>query len=89
MTVEPSKKIGEDGTGVYVQVNDHYAIEDPKSQNATNEIVSILEKSFDDSVRLADQIIDHIMSLRALDRDVRDRVRRSWRPCIYILNLGH
>ena len=64
MTVEPSKKIGEDGTGVYVQVNDHYAIEDPKSQNATNEIVSILEKSFDDSVRLADQIIDHIMSLR-------------------------
>ena len=64
VTVQPSNRVGKEGTGVFVQVNDHYAIEDPESQTATSEIVSLLETHFDDSLRHADQIIDHIMSLR-------------------------
>ena len=63
VTVEPSSQIGQGETGIFVGVNDHYAIEDPSSLTATSEIVSILEKSFDESLRRAEHIIDHVMSL--------------------------
>ena len=61
--VEPSTRIGQGRRGVYVQVNDHYAIEESSSQMASNEIVTLLEKKFDESLRRADEIIDHVMSL--------------------------
>ena len=64
VTVEPSTRIGDSKTGVYVRVNDHYPIEDPDSPTATSEVISILENNFDESIRRAEQIIDHIMSLR-------------------------
>ena len=64
VTVEPSTKVGQNETGVYVQVNDHYSIDDPTSRNATNELAAILEKRFDESLCHAEQIIDQIMSLR-------------------------
>ena len=63
VTVEPSNEIGQDGLGVYVRVNDHYTIENVESQMATSEIISLLEENFDESLRRAEQIIDHIMSL--------------------------
>ena len=64
VTVEPSALIRQDlGTGVYVHVNDHYTVEDPQSQSATGEIVSLLEAGFDKSIERAEGIIDHIMSL--------------------------
>lgn len=63
VTVEPSKKIGEDRPGVYVRVNDHYTIKNPEDQMATSKIVTLLEENFDESLRRADQIIDHVMSL--------------------------
>ena len=63
VTVGPSSQIGQGETGVFVGVNDHYAIEDPSSRTATSEIVSILDKSFEESLRRAEQIIDHVMSL--------------------------
>ena len=63
VTVEPSNKIGEDRPGVYVRINDHYTIENLEGQMATSEIVTLLEKHFEESLRRADQIIDHIMSL--------------------------
>ncbi len=62
-TVEPSNRIGQGRLGVYVQVNDHYTIEDVESQMGTSSIVDLLEDNFDESLRRADQIIDHIMSL--------------------------
>ena len=64
VTVEPSKRIGNSRRGVYVRINDHYAIENLDNQMATHEIVRLLEENFDESLRRADQIIDHIMSLR-------------------------
>ncbi len=63
VTVEPSNRIGQGRLGVYVQVNDHYNIEDVESQIGTSKIVELLEDNFDESLQRADQIIDHIMSL--------------------------
>lgn len=64
VTVQPSSRVGQNGTGIYVEVNDHYAVEDPKSQNATTEILNLLEESFEGSLLGAENIIDNLMSLR-------------------------
>ena len=64
VTVEPSTRIGLDGTGAFVQVNDHYAIEDVTSPTATSDIIGILERNFEASIQWADQIVDQVMSLR-------------------------
>ena len=64
VTVQPSTQVGKDGTGVYVQVNDHYSIEDKNSRSATSDIVGMLERRFEKSLRHAAQIIDQVMSLR-------------------------
>ena len=63
VVVQPSNQIGRGRPGVYVQVNDHYIIENVESQMGTRDIVMLLEDNFDESLRRADQIIDHIMSL--------------------------
>ena len=63
VTVEPSNRIGQGRLGVYARVNDHYTIENVESQMGTSNIVELLEENFDESLRRADQIIDHIMSL--------------------------
>ena len=63
VTVEPSRRVGEGRTGIYVRVNDHYEVENPEREGATSEIVTLLEDNFDESLWRADQIIDHLMSL--------------------------
>ena len=63
-TVQPSKRVGQDGTGVYVEVNDHFTVEDQKSRNATADILDLLEKEFEESLLRSEQIIDNLMSLR-------------------------
>ncbi len=62
-TVEPSNRVGEGHLGVYVRINDHYAIESTESHTATSEIIKLLEENFAESLQRADQIIDHLMSL--------------------------
>ena len=62
VTVEPSNRIQR--RGVYVRVNDHYTVQSLGSQMATRDIVAFLERDFEKSLRRADQIIDHIMSLK-------------------------
>ena len=64
VTVQPSSRIGNGETGVYIEVNDHFAVVDTKSHAATSELVNILEERFEESLRRAEQIIDHAMSLR-------------------------
>ena len=64
VTVQPSNRVGLKGnTGVFVEVNDHYTVEDRKSQNATSDILDLLEEVFEDSLLRAEQIIDQLMSL--------------------------
>lgn len=63
VTVEPSIRVGDGRLGVYVRINDHYAIESTNSKTATQEIVKLLEDNFAKSLKRADNIIDHLMLL--------------------------
>ena len=64
VTVQPSSRVGQDGTGVYVEVNDHYTVEDPNSRNATSDILNLLEEEFEKSLLRSERIIDNLMSLK-------------------------
>ncbi|MDE3000991.1 MAG: hypothetical protein OXU79_18095 [Gemmatimonadota bacterium] len=55
--------VAQEHLGVYVGVNDHYVVGDVEPQMQTRKIVELIEEKFDDSLRRADEIIDHIMSL--------------------------
>ena len=61
--VEPSNRVEHENLGVYVGVNDHYVVGDVEPHLQTRKIVELLEEKFDASLRRADDIIDHIMSL--------------------------
>ena len=65
--VEPSNRIST-GTGVYVGVNDHYAI-DGMGSEVRSQLMMFLENDFEKSIRHSDAIIDHIMSLAAPRED--------------------
>ena len=61
--VEPYTQIDQGRLGVIVRVNDHYTNENVESRMGTSKIVELLEENFDESLRRADEIINHIMSL--------------------------
>ena len=60
--VEPSNRIGQGVTGVYVAVNDHYA-GDESEPGSAGRLTGLLEDNFDTSLKRSEGIIDHIMSL--------------------------
>ncbi|MDE2741113.1 MAG: hypothetical protein OXI58_05965 [Gemmatimonadota bacterium] len=62
VTVEPSYRIGKGRTGVYVRVNDHYAI-DNAGLGTAERLIELFEDNFDTSLERGNGIIDHIMSL--------------------------
>ena len=62
MKVEPSARIGDGKTGVFVNVNDHYAGDEDQPHGADGAI-RLLEENFEASVDRSDRLIDHIMSL--------------------------
>ena len=62
VTVEPSVRIGQGRSGVYVRVNDHYVTSESGSATA-GKAVDLLAGCFDDSLRRSVEIIDHLMSL--------------------------
>ena len=68
VTVEPSNRI-RSGPGVYVGVNDHYAIDDGAGPEVRGQLMMFLENDFETSIRRSDSIIDHIMSLAAFRED--------------------
>ena len=59
--VEPSKRIN-GNVGVFVNVNDHYAVGDGKEQSG-EQLIQRLEDNFEVSLHNSDDVIDHIMSL--------------------------
>lgn len=61
VTVEPSNRIGDPRSGVYVLVNDHYPI--GETSPTTGRPAGILEENFDASLKRSNDIIDHVMSL--------------------------
>lgn len=62
ITIEPSNRIGEGQSGVYVRVNDHYAINDT-NPGVGERLMGLLESNFDASLERSHGIIDHIVSL--------------------------
>ena len=61
VTVEPSNRIGEGRSGVYVRVNDHFSVD--SDAGGLMQLIGFLENSFDISIRRSGGIVDHIMSL--------------------------
>ena len=61
--VEPSTRIGEGRTGVFVNVNDHYEC-DANQQESAEMVIQMLEVCFDASVRRSNGLIDQVMSLK-------------------------
>ena len=59
--VEPSTKVK---AGIYMHINDHYEAEAPDDVVGCDEVVSILERQFDVSIRRSEWIIDQIMALK-------------------------
>jgi hypothetical protein len=62
-TVQPSQRI-EDGTGIFVQVNDHYVFGADKEMPAGAEsVIPALEAGFDDSIRNSEWVINQVMGI--------------------------
>ncbi|MGA3085272.1 MAG: hypothetical protein ABSE95_10800 [Thermodesulfobacteriota bacterium] len=61
--IEPSNKI-QGMAGIYMEVNDHYEVEFPDQNQDCEEIMMILGRQFDDSLRRSEWIIDQIMALK-------------------------
>ena len=62
--IEPSTRIGQGLTGIYMQVNDNYEVEKPDEVAGSQEIVEILEDRFEHSLERSEWIIDQIMALK-------------------------
>lgn len=62
--IEPSAVIGSGRTGIFIRINDHYEVTQPESVIGCEEIVEILDKNFEASIKRAEWIIDQIMKLK-------------------------
>jgi len=58
VVVEPSAKVY---PGIYFNVNDHYEVKDPESVIGCEEILSILESSWKESIERSQKIIESIL----------------------------
>ena len=63
VTVEPSVRIGDGRSGIYVRVNDHYTIGSEDLEGRA-QLMTFLEDGFESSINRSNGIIDHIMSLK-------------------------
>ena len=62
ITVEPSNRIADGRSGIYVRVNDHFETDSDESDKRS-QLMEFLDKRFDSSVKFSDDIVDHIMNL--------------------------
>jgi hypothetical protein len=62
--VEPSTRIGGGQSGIFVEVNDHFEILDPKENSSPLAMMKILHERWDASIKNSDAIIDGLMSLK-------------------------
>ena len=62
VTVQPSGRVGDGHTGVYVRINDHYALGNT-GPSAAGRSMELLETNFKSSQDRSETIIDHVMSL--------------------------
>lgn len=62
VTVEPSTRIPNE-VGVYVAVNDHYALEKADTPDSCLRLIELLEEHFDSSLKRSGAIINHVIQL--------------------------
>ena len=60
--IEPSKKVDPQGGGIYMEVNDHYEVEEQGKLSGCQEMINTLESNFDKSINHSEFIINQIMS---------------------------
>ena len=56
--VEPSRRVH---PGIFVLINDHYEVNDPKETQGGDEIINILENKWEESLKRSNQIIIQLM----------------------------
>jgi hypothetical protein len=61
--VEPSDHIKNE-VGISMEMNDHYEVEDPAKNQGCEELIGLLERQFDISIKRSEWIIDQIMALK-------------------------
>jgi hypothetical protein len=61
--IEPSVRLP-GRAGIFMEINDHYEIQDARDVAGCEQIVDILAAKFDESLRRSEWIIDQIMGLR-------------------------
>ena len=66
--VEPSNRIGQGRTGIFIEVNDHFTLEDTSSVTG-KQFMQLIDSNFDESLIRSERIIDHIMSLASFTED--------------------
>lgn len=62
--IEPSIEIKDRVSGIFMEVNDHFQVEDEEKVVGCEEIINLLEGRFDDSIMRSEWIIDKIMKLK-------------------------
>jgi len=50
--------------GIFMEINDHYEAKDPAQSQGCEEMIDVLDKNFDESIRRSEWIIDQIMALK-------------------------
>ncbi|HEY7639623.1 MAG TPA: hypothetical protein VH814_07855 [Steroidobacteraceae bacterium] len=58
ITVEPSRRIK---VGIYMASNDHYALSDATAPGSAGQLMDLLEKSFEPSIKKTEEIFDHLL----------------------------
>ncbi len=61
--IEPSTRILNGVSGVFMQINDHYELDTSSDPNGCDEIITVLEKQFDLSIKRSEWIINQIMKI--------------------------
>ena len=62
-TVQPSTRIKKNA-GIFVQVNDHYEVENPGKVTGADEVIRYLAELFDQSLSRSEWIVNNVMELK-------------------------
>lgn len=62
--VQPSSQLNEGKTGIYIEVNDHFEVENAVQVDDCVSAMTLLKDSMDDALKRSEWIIDQVMALK-------------------------
>ncbi len=62
--VQSSRQIRNERTGIYMEIDDHFEVQNADNVERCDEAMTLLQDSMEDSVKRAEWIIDQIMALK-------------------------